>query len=575
MLVPTWPMTIKGFFVKIWVRLVLSILMSVIVAGAGLIHWATLEQRKIAVAQAQDFANNVHQMTLAGLTAMMITGHAYERQVFLNQIKEMDQIESLKVIRADAVSRQFGKGLDGENASDPVEVAVLQSGKSAYSVITGSDGEERMRAVMAAVAKESYLGKNCLACHNVPVGTVLGAVTVEISLAKAAQTTRQFGLHAVLAGVAACIPLTLFIWMFISRIVSRPLALMTEGLNQIVDGDIDESVSLPIYRLDEVGVTTQAFNRVMQKAGELIRQQRLSRMVFDNSLEGITVTDASSRIVMVNKAFTETTGYTAEEALGQTPALLKSGRQGADFYARFWKSIQEEDGWHGEIWNRRKDGVIYPQWISVAAVRNRKGQIEHYIAIFADITERKERERLMAHQALHDALTGLPNRRLFRDHLDQALAQTKRHPTRILAVMFLDLDRFKQINDTLGHEAGDTLLKGVANRLVHCVREVDTVARLGGDEFTILLPEISDESGAVVVAEKILKAMLAPISLGSESRIISTSIGISLYPRDGQNADILLQRADAAMYHVKGSGRAGWSFFSEGHLDDPSAREKT
>jgi diguanylate cyclase (GGDEF)-like protein/PAS domain S-box-containing protein len=512
-------------------------------------------------------------MTMAGLTGMMFTGTVYQRHVFLDQIKAMDQIKSLNVVRSDAVVVQFGRGFDREKASDPAELRVLQDGVPFFEILSDASGDDYLRAIIPAVAQENYLGKNCLACHTVSSGTVLGAVTMEISLAKSTQSIRMFARNAILAGMAVCVPLALFIWFFISRMVSTPLAKMTEGLNQIVDGDIDEKSGLPVHRLDEVGIATVSFNKVLARATELLKQQRLSRMVFDNSLEGITVTDASSRIVMVNRAFTHTTGYSAEEAIGQTPALLKSGKQGPDFYARFWNALREDDGWHGEIWNKRKNGEVYPQWISVTAVRNRKKQIEHYIAIFADITERKERENLMEYQALHDALTGLPNRRLFHDHLNQTLVQIKRHGSRMFAVMYLDLDRFKYINDTWGHDAGDMLLKEVAARLRRCVRESDTVARLGGDEFTILLPEVSGETDAGVVAEKILLAMKEPVNLTTESRVITTSIGISVSPRDGVDAETLMKRADAAMYQVKASGRAGIRFYTEELSNNAPVRE--
>ncbi|HJW26574.1 MAG TPA: EAL domain-containing protein [Rhodocyclaceae bacterium] len=560
--------------IKIWVRLVVAILLAAIISGASLIHWATLEQRHIAVDQAKDFANSVHQMTLAGLTGMMITGTISLRTIFLDQIKETNHIESLKVYRGDAVIRQFGPGLEGETPVDPAEMRVLQTGKAEFFVVPKGDGTERLRAIIPAVAQENYLGKNCTFCHSVSAGTVLGAVSMEVSLARAQQTTRQFGRNAVLAAAALCIPLGFFIWYFISRLVSRPLRLMTEGLNRIAEGDIDESCELPQRGRDEVGLATAAFNRVMAKANDLIRQQRLSRIVFDNSLEGIAVTDAHSRIELVNKAFSDTTGYSAEEVLGQTPGLLKSGRQDDGFYADFWKILQEQGEWRGEIWNKRKNGSVYPEWLNVSAVKNARDEVEHYVAIFSDITERKEREQLMTFQAFHDALTGLPNRILFRDRLEQALAQAKRHKYRTPAVMFLDLDRFKQINDTLGHDAGDVLLKEVANRLRRCVRDSDTVARLAGDEFTVLLPDIGEESDAYAVAEKILAAMKEPVRLGSEERVVSTSIGISMFPRDGRDADSLIKCADTAMYHVKGSGRAGMCFFAPELLGKPTRRHE-
>lgn len=559
---------------KIWLRLVVTILLAVILSGAGLIHWATLEQKHIAVDQAKDFANSVHQMTLAGLTGMMITGTISLRTIFLDQIKETNHIESLKVFRGDAVTRQFGPGLEGETPVDPAEIRVMRTGVAEYFIDPKENGTDRLRAIIPAVAQENYLGKNCTFCHSVPPGTVLGVVSMDISLARADQTTREFGRNAVLAAAALCVPLGFFIWYFISRLVSRPLRRMTDGLNRIAEGNIDESCALPQRGRDEVGLATEAFNRVMAKANDLIRQQRLSRIVFDNSLEGITVTDARSRIQLVNKAFTDTTGYSAEEVLGKTPALLKSGEQGDEFYADFWKGLQERGEWRGEIWNRRKNGSVYAEWLNVSAVRNSRGEVEHYVAIFSDITERKEREQLMTFQAFHDALTGLPNRLLFRDRLEQALAHARRHKHRTPAVMFLDLDRFKQINDTFGHDAGDMLLKEVANRLRRCVRESDTVARLAGDEFTVLLPDIEEEADAFTVAEKILAAMQAPVHLGTEERVITTSIGISLFPRDGRDADALIKSADTAMYHVKGSGRAGMCFFAPELLGKPSRRHQ-
>lgn len=560
--------------IKIWLRLVVAILLAVIVSGAGLIHWATLEQKHIAVDQAKDFAHSVHQMTLAGLTGMMITGTISLRTIFLDQIKETNHVESLKVYRSDAVIRQFGPGLEGETPVDPAEIRVMHNGKAEFFLVPNGDGTERLRAIIPAVAQENYLGKNCTFCHSVTAGTVLGAISMDISLARAYQTTSQFGRNAVLAAAALCVPLGFFIWYFISRLVSRPLHRMTDGLNRIAEGDIDESCELPLRGRDEVGLATAAFNRVMAKAADLIRQQRLSRIVFDNSLEGIAVTDAQSRFQLVNKAFSDTTGYSADEVLGQMPNLLKSGRQEEGFYADFWKALQEQGEWRGEIWNKRKNGSIYPEWLNVSAVKNARDEIEHYVAIFSDITERKEREQLMTFQAFHDALTGLPNRILFRDRLEQALAQAKRHKHRTPAVMFLDLDRFKQINDTLGHDAGDVLLKEVANRLRRCVRESDTVARLAGDEFTVLLPDIAEENDAHTVAEKVLAAMHEPIRLGREERVITTSIGISMFPRDGRDADTLVKCADTAMYHVKGSGRAGMCFFAPELLGKPTRRHQ-
>jgi len=375
-----------------------------------------------------------------------------------------------------------------------------------------------------------------------------------------------------LVGALVCLPLAAFIWLFISRLVTRPLKEMTDGLNRVADEDIEQARPLPVLRADEVGDATNAFNRVMEKSSELLQQQRMARIVFENSLEGITVTDAQSRIQLVNKAFTDTTGYSADEVIGKTPGILKSGKQSDDFYANFWTALQRDGEWRGEIWNKRKNGSVYAEWLNVSAVRNRVGDVEHYVAIFSDITERKEREEAITFQAFHDALTGLPNRLLYKDRLDQALSQAKRTKGRRPVVMFLDLDKFKQINDLLGHDVGDLLLKEVANRLKMCVRSADTVARFAGDEFTILLPEANSQEDAEAVATKILAAMQEPIRLGTEDRVVTTSIGISLYPDDGRDGETLMKAADAAMYQVKRAGRAGRCFFTADMVDSPTRR---
>ena len=555
---------------KIWVRLVTAILISVLLSGAGMIYWATQEQRNLAIEQSRDFAISVHQMTLAGLTGMMITGTIGLRTIFLDQIKETNHIEALKVFRGDGVIKQYGLGFDGETAADALETSVLVSGESYFNVIRNKSGEERLKAIIPVKAADNYLGKNCLFCHEVPAGTVLGAVSMEISLSRATETASSFGRRALLVGALVCIPLTVFIWLFIARLVSRPLQEMTEGLNRIADEDIEHARPLPVVHADEVGEASAAFNRVMEKSGELIRQQRMARIVFENSLEGITVTDAQSRIQLVNKAFTDTTGYQAEDVIGQTPGILKSGKQGAEFYEAFWSALQRDGEWRGEIWNRRKNGSVYPEWLNVSAVRNPQGEVEHYVAIFSDITERKEREEAITFQAFHDALTGLPNRLLFKDRLDQALAHARRSKNRTPVVMFLDLDKFKQINDLLGHDVGDFLLKEVAARLKGCVRATDTVARFAGDEFTILLPEAASPADAETVANKILAVMQEPIRLGSEDKVVTTSIGISLYPADGRDGESLMKAADAAMYQVKRAGRAGSCFFSPELSESPT-----
>lgn len=290
--------------------------------------------------------------------------------------------------------------------------------------------------------------------------------------------------------------------------------------------------------------------------------QKLAAQVFDACNEGIVITDANNDIVSVNRAYAEITGYQASEVIGKNPRLLSSGRQDRAFYEAMWAAIGSAGRWEGEMWNRRKNGEVYPQWLSISTVKDERGKICNHIGIFSDITVRKaavERIQFLAH---YDALTRLPNRFLLSEHLRQALVHHQRHRTE-LALLFLDLDRFKVINDTLGHSVGDELLKAVAQRLQRCVREGDTVGRLGGDEFVVVLPEIAEADDATLVARKIIEAVGHPYALGSQQVSTSMSIGIAIFPDDGTDVATLMQHADVAMYHAKAQGRNNYQFYTE------------
>ena len=291
-------------------------------------------------------------------------------------------------------------------------------------------------------------------------------------------------------------------------------------------------------------------------------QRRLALTVFRNSVEAIVVTDAHERILSVNQAFTEVTGYAAEEIIGQTPRMLGSGIHSREFYQAMWRDLNILGAWKGEIEDRRKDGSLYPASLSISTVRDSNGRITHYVAVFSDITERKASEARIAYLAQHDALTGLPNRALLKDRLDQALAQATRLGKRI-ALMFLDLDRFKTINDSLGHATGDKLLQSVAARLRQSVRETDTVSRQGGDEFIIVLTGIDTPDEAGRIAAKILEQLDPPFDVDGQQLRTSFSIGIALFPEDGVSPETLMKNADTAMYHAKESGRDTYRFFDE------------
>lgn len=289
---------------------------------------------------------------------------------------------------------------------------------------------------------------------------------------------------------------------------------------------------------------------------------RQAAAVFSNTNEGIIVADHEQRIVNVNPAFSRITGFELDDVLGRTPHLLQSGRHDKSFYENMTQMLASTGQWQGEIWNRRKDGEIYPAWENISVVRDEHGRINRYVSIFSNISAIKDAQARMAHLAHHDALTGLPNRLLLAANLDRAMEHAKRHGKKI-GMFLLDLDRFKLINDTLGHAAGDLLLQTVAQRLQQCVRAEDTVARLGGDEFAIIVNELEEADSAAPLAGKIIQSIAEPLSLPEKEIVTSTSIGISIYPDHASTADDLLKTADAAMYQAKARGRNTYRFYTE------------
>ncbi|MBF0108651.1 MAG: diguanylate cyclase [Magnetococcales bacterium] len=286
---------------------------------------------------------------------------------------------------------------------------------------------------------------------------------------------------------------------------------------------------------------------------------RLAGTVLDNATEAVMVTDSTNRIVMVNPAFTSITGYSMEEVLGKTPNILHSGRHDRAFYAAMWKGLLTEGKWEGEIWNRRKNGDLYPEWLSIATIRDQKQDVVKFAAIFTDITKRKADEEQLRFLANHDPLTQLPNRVLFHSRLEWSVARSRRDRSS-MALLYIDLDRFKWVNDTLGHVAGDLLLQEAARRLFSCVRESDTVGRLGGDEFAVILADLRECADAGKVARHMLQELARPFDLDGRQASISGSIGIAFFPDDAQEIDLLIQKADAAMYYAKQAGKNTFHF---------------
>lgn len=326
-------------------------------------------------------------------------------------------------------------------------------------------------------------------------------------------------------------------------------------LRQALDIGIDRYVLKPV---DE-RLLADALAKCMRDAHRL-RDLRLSRLVFETAGEGMAITDAQGVILAVNPAFCEITGYREDEVIGQTTALLNSGLHDAEFYRGMWDELRAIGRWSGEIVNRRKNGDIYPEWLSIVAVEDPSQRDARYVGLFSDITERKREEDRIRRLAHYDVLTGLPNRVLFADHLKRAVARTSRNGGK-LAVLYLDLDHFKPVNDLYGHETGDKVLAEAAKRMTASIRSGDTVSRRGGDEFVALLEADDAKNSAAMVSRKLIQAVSQPYEINGQHLIIGASIGVAIFPDDGDSADALLAAADSALYSAKEEGRGDFRFF--------------
>jgi diguanylate cyclase (GGDEF)-like protein/PAS domain S-box-containing protein len=298
------------------------------------------------------------------------------------------------------------------------------------------------------------------------------------------------------------------------------------------------------------GMALAVFSTAQRRAVHLLA---LNAKVFAVSNDGIIIVDADNNIIEVNPAFTELTGYSHAEVLGKNPRLLASGKQPSEFYTDMWKSLLETGRWEGELWNRGKDGEAFLAQMSIYTLKDARNRIVNRIAVFSDITQSKAEQETVAHQAQHDFLTNLPNRLLFRDRFKQQLARAKRHKKKF-AVLYIDLDKFKPVNDTLGHQVGDQLLVAVAERLKLQVREIDTVSRFGGDEFAVLMSEVTSRNDVTTLADKVLASLSLPYSLEGHAIHVTGSMGIAIYPDDGPDMETILSKADISMYKAKRNG---------------------
>ncbi len=302
-------------------------------------------------------------------------------------------------------------------------------------------------------------------------------------------------------------------------------------------------------------------------------ETQISRMVFKHADEGVMITDVEGIILAVNPAFCRITGYSVEEVVGQTPRIISSGKQDPAFYATFWQSLRENGNWQGKIYNRKKNGDIYAEWLTVSTACDADGSILSYIAVFTDLSRLLRAEDQLSYLAHHDALTGLPNRLLFQDRLAQTMTQAKRSSIQF-TLIFIDLDSFKPINDTLGHAVGDSVLQEAANRLSGSVRECDTVARLGGDEFVILAPALIGEADIGQLCNKMIEALRQPFHCQENEIHIGGSFGCAEFPRHGEDEVLLLKNADAAMYQAKAAGGNTYAIYDAGVASAASHKER-
>jgi len=429
---------------------------------------------------------------------------------------------------------------------------------------------------------------------------VLSALASYELMKKESNQFRQ-KLTALLTVFAICLSV---VTAFLARVLTRPIKELTLVADKIAMGEQD--VTIPIRSNDEVGrlalsmkmmlgrlfdsreelrqLANSLEEKVAERTADLAQindelqneiserlqveeSLRITSKFFENSHEALVITDAEANIIDCNETFLTMNGYTQSECIGANCSMQKSDRHDSAFYRQLWDQLETEGSWQGEIWNRRKDGGVYPQWLSISAVYNDEQEVTHYVGIATDITARKEDEQKMEQLAHYDQLTQLPNRLLFHDRLQHAIHQAERLKHSV-GVMMLDLDGFKKVNDTLGHSVGDELLILVAQRLKSEVRKVDTVARMGGDEFVAIFEDTIDAENITLIAAKIVKSLADVFRIGDKEISVSSSIGIALYPKDGEQVDVLLKHADIAMYHVKGSGKNNFKYFSPDFLDD-------
>ena len=448
-------------------------------------------------------------------------------------------ITSLKLIRP-------------ENKADDWETETLmlfEKGemKERLSLVTGEAGT--VHRYMAPL----YIKPACMQCHekmNYKLGDIRGGISITMPAARTLSIREQQRQRALLLHGGAALIIAALLHFVVAR-TRRHL----KNLQQLA-GQQDLLIA---ERTHELSVVNSSLRTEVDERKHRENELRISAAVMENAAEGIMVTDSDNCIIRVNPAFSVITGYRPAEVLGKNPRLLSSGRNDDAFYKNMWDAINQQGRWSNDIWNRRKDGSAILCSMAISAISEHESGVGRYVATFTDITKRKQAEDLLRHRASSDPLTDLPDRALFFDRLQQALSQGRRY-SHTFALLYVDLDHFKAVNDEMGHAAGDELLIETARRLLDAVRESDTVARLGGDEFAIILARVQGPHEVEEIAQRIVDNLAKPFKLEAGIAKVSGSIGIALFPLAGEDADRLTHNADRALYEAKGAGRNTYRF---------------
>lgn len=473
-----------------------------------------------------------------------------DAQWILDWLRKMESLEAVQLILADGAGRYLYRPDDdslwGQQKS---ETGVAQAYPELWQQLENNAafGLLRTNGAGAVVYSRVHFGADG---YGAP--WLLVSIPDPVTLGRTMDSIH--GVLLVLFGVSLVVAIGLGYW-FSAAWVVKPIDALLGAVRRFGRGELGARAMT--FADNEIGRLAQSFNEMAHHHESAVERERAhaeqlrqAAHVFEYTRDGVVITDIDGNIVAVNKAFTEITGYSEAEALGRNPRMLKSHRHDEKFYVEMWRVLAREGHWQGEVWNRRKNGEVYPEWLTITRVEDEWDEPVNYVAVFSDISSHKREQERLSHLAHYDILTDLPNRLLFADRVRHSLHRAKRDGQRC-AVLFLDLDKFKPVNDRYGHLVGDQVLQAVAWRLSRSLREEDTISRLGGDEFAVLLEQVRSRGDAEDVAKKLSDSLLEPFEIDGREIHVGVSVGISLYPEDGISFEALLRQADLAMYGIK------------------------